>query len=742
MKKGLLKVLSVSFLTLLSISCSVTVASNTNSSNANTSDNIQSDNGSITTSENQTTNTVDSNTTDSVTSNNVTSNSSSSSHGTSSTGGGSTTSSAKPVVDAAITKQGNYIDACYATFKDNDASKCKVEYKLSFDATYQKLDQELIRSIGNGEVRFDAVGLKAGYYDFKITTSASKVLEMKNIKVTSSDRSGYAFYKAKEGVGAYNLDGTLKSKAVVVYVNEANKNTVTANGKTGIAAIIKGNTNGTPLCVRVIGRIVDDTRDSSGKYQGKYEKIKGLTDKPTSDGTYFNMLDVGGGKNITLEGIGDDAEIYQWGMSWNKCSSIEVKNLTYSKYTDDACGVAGDTKDPSKYTRFFIHNNRFNVGENLYNDTPEHDKAEGDGSTDVKGVSYATYCYNSYYSCHKTGLVGGGDSDLTSNLTFHHNYYSKCYSRLPLGRRANMHYYNNYYESTTSTCMDLRANAYVFSEANYFYKCNNPVKIKSAACKSFNDIFESCKGDNKSTKVTSRDQKVSNSCAYGSSFDTDANNFYYDAAKKVSKVNYLTDAKQAKIDALNYSGPGKINPSNDNAGSGTVITTSSSTKPNTSSSKPNSSSSTTSQGVVTPNGGENVFNAASMEEKKYTSNIKVGEFEVAATSAKPVDVAASNDYTSFNKEFTKVLKTGGGGSKDYRSISFTLKQNATVKVYARSTGTSERTVEVAYFDTSSAVDNGKVNSTAKELSFTLSKGKYFVRSTGSSIEIAAIVINY
>ncbi len=423
MKKSLLKVLSISFLTLLSISCSISSASN---SEANMSDSIQSDDKSIITSENHTNNTVDSDTTGSVTSNNSTSNNlgSSSSNTTSSNGGSSTTSSAKPVVDAAITNQGNYIDACYATFKDNDASKCKVDYKLSSDATYQKLDQELIRSIGNGEVRFDAVGLKAGHYDFKITTSSSKVLEMKNIKVTSSDRSGYAFYKAKEGIGAYNLDGSLKKNAIVVYVTEDTKNTVKANGKTGIAAIMKSATSGTPMCVRIIGRIVCDTRNSSGNYEKKYTMINGLTDKPTSDGTYFNMLDIGGGKNITLEGIGDDAEIYQWGMSWNKCSSIEVKNLTYSKYTDDACGVAGDTSDPSKYTRFFIHNNRFNVGENKYNDTPEHDKAEGDGSTDVKGVSYATYCYNSYYSCHKTGLIGGNASDKTSNLTYHHNYYS------------------------------------------------------------------------------------------------------------------------------------------------------------------------------------------------------------------------------------------------------------------------------------------------------------------------------
>ena len=68
--------------------------------------------------------------------------------------------------------------------------------------------------------------------------------------------------KASLGVGAYNDDGSLKSNAVVIYVNKDNAKTVTAhlgNGSfTGLQSILnayqKGNIT-TPLVVRVLGLI-------------------------------------------------------------------------------------------------------------------------------------------------------------------------------------------------------------------------------------------------------------------------------------------------------------------------------------------------------------------------------------------------------------------------------------------------------------------------------------------------------
>lgn len=108
--------------------------------------------------------------------------------------------------------------------------------------------------------------------------------------------------------------------------------------------------------------------------------------------------------------------------------------------------------------------------------------------------------------------------------------------------------------------MDLRATAYVFSEANCFEKVKNPCKLSGdAKCKSFNDVFTSCSGTNSATKAKTRDEKVSNKCSFGTDFDTNSTLFYYDSGKKVSKVSYLTDANTAKNDCKNYAGPWKAN---------------------------------------------------------------------------------------------------------------------------------------------------------------------------------------
>ena len=80
------------------------------------------------------------------------------------------------------------------------------------------------------------------------------------MEISAYDRSGYAHFNYEEGVGAYNDDGTLKDGAIVVYVTEATKNTVTAElgGRTytGIAEILRNaNRSEEPVNVRIIGAV-------------------------------------------------------------------------------------------------------------------------------------------------------------------------------------------------------------------------------------------------------------------------------------------------------------------------------------------------------------------------------------------------------------------------------------------------------------------------------------------------------
>lgn len=499
-----------------------------------------------------------------------------------------------------------YDEGINLQFKASSLENTNIYYKETQDSSYKILDKELIR-ISDGIATADILGLKAGIYDVKVTT-----LEMEEkivANVTAYDRSGYAHFN-QTGIGAYNDDGTLKTGTNVVYVTEATKNTVTCtiNKKkyTGLVAILNAQSKSSvPLNIRIIGQVSADTwkeikyeKSSSDKLtidkivdkngnplpqksmteqeiikggyntlEGKYEQIKGITNSiKYSSGefdSYYNMIDVSDAKNVTIEGVGSDAKMYQCGFTWKKCSSIEVRNLTFDDYTEDACSFEGSddatTLSGFKTGHIWIHNNTFNEGNNKWDVCPEQDKHEGDGTTDFKKNAYITLAYNHYYKNHKTGLVGGSDAQHTACVTFHHNYYENCTSRLPLGRQANMHMYNNYYYKSTGTNMSIRANGYAFVENCYVEACNNPFETKgTGVIKLYGTTIVSSKGTNTAVVASSREEYVKNSNLYSDSFDTNSSVFYYDTTNKKTNVSYLTSASQAKADCIKYAGVHKF----------------------------------------------------------------------------------------------------------------------------------------------------------------------------------------
>ncbi len=515
---------------------------------------------------------------------------------------------------------------------ESNAANAKVEYKKSSESSYVTVDKQLIRDIGSGKVRVDIVGLAGGVkYDFKITTSAGNSYVKSGVDISKYDRSGYAHFGKSDGVGAYKDDGTLKSGAVVVYVTEATKNTVkaTVNGKeyTGIVSILQNAGTSTPLVVRIIGTVgaatwkkgkVTYTKTSSntdskgnlnpeviiganGKDLGKkswnqadlisggyneldtsvYTELKGLNSKISWNSgkneydSCWNDCAIQNVKNVTVEGIGEDARIFQWGMTWKNCDSIEVRNITFEDYTEDACSFEGGDTSVSglsgfKHKNFWIHHNTFEQGINYWDVCKEQDKHEGDGATDFKGLSNVTISHNVYHDNHKTGLIGGDNKQTTANITFHHNYYNHCNSRLPLARQANMHMYNNYYYNTTGTNMSLRAGAYAFIENCYFENANNPIVIEArdetygiGAAKLLGNVFNK-KSPAKNSylyEVSDRTATVKNENKFSQDFDTNSSVFYYKDGK--SDVTEMLTAVQVKTEIPKVAGVQK-------RGSGTV----------------------------------------------------------------------------------------------------------------------------------------------------------------------------
>ena len=492
---------------------------------------------------------------------------------------------------------------------DTSAAKAKVEYKLSSENSYTAIDDELIRQISQTTARADILGLKGGEkYDFRITDSDGKTAVYTGIEIAAYDRSGYAHFNYIEGVGAYNDDGTLKSGAVIVYVTEDTKNTVQArlDGKTytGLVNILQNiYRENNPVVIRVLGQIsaatwnqieynADKKYNSSNKIPesevvdingkplpgqrmeqdeilkggyntldtSKYSELEGLTNRITyKEGEFdsrYNDCSISDAQNVTFEGVGEDAEIFQWGMTWSNCTSIEVRNLTFDDYTEDACSFQGSANATSASgfdtQRVWFHHNTVNQGMNYWDVSAEQDKHEGDGGTDLTRVSYATLSYNHYYNCHKTGLVGGSNANTAANITFHHNWYEDCNSRLPLARQANMHMYNNYYDGSTGTNMSLRAGAFAFIENCYFDNANHPIQTtaaenRDAFAKVYNCIFvgDNIESEYNVTVVNNRSQAVGNTDNFLGEdyyyFDTNSSVFYYDDTNERSDVEEMLE---------------------------------------------------------------------------------------------------------------------------------------------------------------------------------------------------------
>lgn len=337
----------------------------------------------------------------------------------------------------------------------------------------------LTRKIGN-QWRCDIPGLVAGSHTIKVTSGSSSLSA--TVNVASHDRSGFAFY-GSVNPGAYKADGTLKDNAVVLYINEATKNTVsldvTTSSKgaitscTGLQDILNAFKKGyddRPLCVRLIGRVTDFATMDNG-------------DIMVSGSSSSKLLSNG----ITIEGIGSDATAYGWGIRLKNAQYVEISNIGFMM-VDSAEGDNVSLQQSCK--NVWVHNCDMFYGAA----GGDADQAKGDGALDCKKSTYVTFSYNHFWDsgkCNLLGLSEGTTSDLF--ITYHHNWYDHSDSRHPRCRYYSAHVYNNYYDGNSKYGAGACLGASVFMEANYFRNCKYPMMISMQG----SDLFAG--GSTKST---------------------------------------------------------------------------------------------------------------------------------------------------------------------------------------------------------------------------------------------------
>ena len=362
--------------------------------------------------------------------------------------------------------EGGWNEAAWMEFTGlSDDYEAYHAYLSSDGEEWTALDAQLVRSYGSYG-RVDALGLSAGSYMLKVVPVrngvevANEAVCSEMVEVRAFSRSGYAHHNATAGIGAYNNDGTLKTGARIIYVTASTAKTVTLEmetdkGKyetrTGLQNILKAYEKGSeqrPLAIRILGTLTKNDMDALGS------SAIGLQVKGKSQAM-----------NLTLEGVGNDATLYGFGVLARNCRYVEFRNFAIMLHPED--GMSFDT------------NNEHIWGHHLdifYGQNKGGDKAKGDGSFDVKGTFYATVDNVHYWDSGKCNLNSNGDE--VDFVTYHHNWYDHSDSRHPRVRKSqHLHVYNNYYDGNAKYGIGSTTGSCIFSENNYFRNCKYPMLI-------------------------------------------------------------------------------------------------------------------------------------------------------------------------------------------------------------------------------------------------------------------------
>lgn len=336
-------------------------------------------------------------------------------------------------------------------------------------SSYTLVDNMLVRQYPTC-FRVDVPGLAAGSYQLKVVPviggkeDESKAGETAALNVEAHDRSGFGFVEGTSS-GAYNEDGTLRENAVVLYVTEKTKDTVSmdvvtsskgattnAVGIQKILDLLKKGYDTRPVCIRIVGMVTDPAVTDGGD----------LVISGSSDSKRYSA-------GLTIEGIGADATLNGFGVRLKNVSNVEVRNIGFMNCNSsegDDCGLQQDND------HIWVHNCDF-----FYGDAgSDADQAKGDGALDCKKSTYITFSYNHFYDngkCNLLGLSEGTTDDLY--ITYHHNWYDHSDSRHPRVRYYSAHVYNNYYDGNAKYGIGATMGASIFSENNYFRNCKYPM---------------------------------------------------------------------------------------------------------------------------------------------------------------------------------------------------------------------------------------------------------------------------
>lgn len=458
-----------------------------------------------------------------------------------------------------INEASGWLESAFVKWQPVSGAQTYNVYYTGNGFTDQKIDDQLIRSYGS-YFRADIPGLKAGTYTVKVKPVVNGTegtgATTSSLTVAAHDRNGFAFEGGRVP-GGYKADGTPKDNAVILYITQNTKNTISMNitgasanpciGLQNILYAIKKGKDTRPFIIRLIGNITDMTVMEGGDV---------VIENANNASSY-----------VTIEGIGDDAVANGWGVRLKSASNIEVSNLGFMNCNSTAGDNVGMQQDND---HVWVHNCDLFYG----NAGSDADQIKGDGALDNKTSTYITLSYNHFWDNGKASLLGLSEGT-TSGLyiTYHHNWFDHSDSRHPRVRYYSAHIYNNYYDGVSKYGAGSTMGSSLFVEGNYYRNSKHPMltslqgsdiwdeanQVNNAgtmgtfsgeaggSIKAFNNTFDASNGTNNMRFVAYNDPNPLYNIAGKISSTTD-----FDAYVATARGEVVSSAVKSKSGANTY----------------------------------------------------------------------------------------------------------------------------------------------------------------------------------------------
>ncbi|MDO8311360.1 MAG: hypothetical protein Q7T25_05415, partial [Sideroxyarcus sp.] len=205
--------------------------------------------------------------------------------------------------------------------------------------------------------------------------------------------------------------------------------------------------------------------------------------------------------NVSIIGRGESAEFWGTGIHIT-ASNVIVRNLKMYKVPQTRGQgdiITIDGRSGPVRNVWIDHNELFNdlnvaipdsITDPALRDAYQKDYYDElvSGRSDVADI---TISYNYLHDSWKTSLWGSSDEDnFDRRITWHHNYWHKVNSRLPLFRFGKGHIYNNYYNSVDTSAINSRMGAIIRVERNVFENTKNPVMSQDSIAIGYWELIE------------------------------------------------------------------------------------------------------------------------------------------------------------------------------------------------------------------------------------------------------------